>query len=90
MACAVTTTVLMTVLGVSTTDAVAAPSATQTVIATSGTSNTLEVTGTLKGRTVSGTASNLSAAVVNGKTVLKGTISGSDSMRPRSLPTSRL
>ena len=53
MACGVTTSVLVAVLGISTTNAVAAPSAPQTVIATSGAGNTLEVTGTLVGRTVS-------------------------------------
>jgi hypothetical protein len=74
----VAATVMVAVLGVSTTNAVAAPSAPQTVTATSGTSNTLEVTGTFRGRTFSGTASNLSAALVNGKTVLKGTISGAE------------
>ncbi len=73
-ACGVTATVLAVALGTSTTNAAAAPSAPQTL--TTGTSDTLEVTGTFRGRTLSGTASNLSAAVVNGKTVLKGTISG--------------
>jgi hypothetical protein len=76
MAYGVTATVLAVVLGVPATSAVAAPSAPQTVTATTGTSDTLEVTGTFQGRTFSGTTTNLSAAVVNGKTVLKGTISG--------------
>jgi hypothetical protein len=74
----VAATVMAAVLGVSTTNAVAAPSAPQTVtINVSGeTSNTLDVTGTFQGRTVSGTASSLSAAFVNGKAVLTGTLSG--------------
>jgi hypothetical protein len=76
MAYGVTATVLAAVLGVPATNAVAAPLAPQTVTATNGTSDTLGVTGTFQGRTFSGTASNLSGAVVNGKTVLKGTISG--------------
>jgi hypothetical protein len=76
IASGVSATVLIAVLGMSTTNAVAAPLAPQTVIATSGTGSTIEVTGTLQGRTVSGTASSLSAAVVNGKAVLTGTISG--------------
>ena len=76
VASGVSVAVLMAALGVPATNAVAAPSAPQTVTATSRTDDTLEVTGTFQGRTLSGTASNLSAAVVNGKTVLKGTISG--------------
>jgi hypothetical protein len=77
VASGVSVAVVIAALGVPATNAVAAPLAPQTVTATSGTGNALEVTGTLQGRTFSGTASNLSAAVVNGKTVLKGTISGS-------------
>jgi hypothetical protein len=78
MAPGVAATVMAAVLGVSSTTAVAAPSAPQTVAitVTGETSNTLDVTGTFQGRTVSGTASSLSAAVVNGKAVLTGTISG--------------
>jgi len=78
MASGVAATVMAAVLGVSTTHAVAAPLAPQTVAitATGETSNALELTGTFQGRTVSGTASSLSAAVVNGKAVLTGTISG--------------
>jgi hypothetical protein len=76
MACGVTATVLMAALGGPATSAVAAPLAPQTVIVTSGTGNTMAVTGTFKGRIFNGTASNLSAAAVNGKAVLKGTISG--------------
>jgi hypothetical protein len=78
MASGVAATVMAAILAVSTTNAVAAPSAPQTVtIAVTGeTSNTLDITGTFQGRTVSGTASSLSAAVVNGKAVLTGTISG--------------
>jgi hypothetical protein len=76
VASGVSVVLLMAALGVPATNAVAAPSAPQTVTATSGTGDTLEVTGTFQGRTLSGTATNLSAAVVNGKTVLKGTISG--------------
>ena len=76
VASGVSVAVVMAALGLCATSAVAAPSAPQTVIATSGTGSTIEVTGTLNGRTVHGTASNLSTAVVNGKTVLKGTISG--------------
>jgi hypothetical protein len=76
VASGVSVAVLMAALGVPATNAVAAPLAPQTVTATRGTGDTLEVTGTFQGRTFSGTASNLSAAVVNGKTVLKGTIAG--------------
>jgi hypothetical protein len=69
---------MVAILGVSSTNAVAAPSAPQTVTITETgeTSNTLGVTGTFQGRTVSGTANSLSATVVNGKAVLKGTVSG--------------
>jgi hypothetical protein len=78
MASGAMATVMAAVLGVSTTNAVAAPSAPQTatITITGETTNTLDVTGTFQGHTVSGTASSLSAAVVNGKAVLTGTISG--------------
>jgi hypothetical protein len=65
---------LVSILGPPVIPAIAAPLAPQTDTATSVPNGTTKVTGTLNGRSFSGTASNLSAAVVGGKAVLKGTV----------------